>query len=167
MDIGESIVGAYMRYIRECEVVVYNTFLRDQQGELDVVALKTGEPRKVWLCEVTTHIGGMLYQGVGGADGTLKKLRDKLRTQRDTAKNDNVRSFVARKVKILTRLLEGPLPESHEAKATQGPAKAFKPPEEKSLSDAEILDGARYLVSIGKTELLTKAQTKALAKAGH
>lgn len=25
MDIGESIVGAYMRYIRECEVVVYNT----------------------------------------------------------------------------------------------------------------------------------------------
>ena len=26
MDIGESIVGAYMRYIRGCKVVVYNTF---------------------------------------------------------------------------------------------------------------------------------------------
>jgi len=78
MDIGESIVGAYMRYIRECEVVVYNTFLRDQQGEIDVVALKTGSPREVWLCEVTTHIGGMLYVGSGGSDGTISKLRDKL-----------------------------------------------------------------------------------------
>ncbi len=78
MDIGESIVGAYMRYIRGCEVVVYNTFLRDRQGELDVVALKTGTPRKVWLCEVTTHIGGMLYPGAGGTDGTVAKLRAKL-----------------------------------------------------------------------------------------
>lgn len=78
MDIGESIAGAYMRYIRECEVVVYNTFLRDQQGEIDVVALKTGSPREVWLCEVTTHIGGMLYVGSEGGDGTISKLRDKL-----------------------------------------------------------------------------------------
>ncbi len=38
MDIGESIVGASMRCIRECEVVVYSTFLRDRQGEIDVVA---------------------------------------------------------------------------------------------------------------------------------
>ena len=85
MDIGESIVGAYMRYIRECEVVVYNTFLRTQQGEIDVVALKTGEPRKVWLCEVTTHIGGMLYPATGGTDGTVSKLRDKLTRAHDFA----------------------------------------------------------------------------------
>jgi hypothetical protein len=85
MDIGESIVGAYMRYIRECEVVVYNTFLRDRQGEIDVVALKTGSPRKVWLCEVTTHIGGMLYAGSRGGDRTISKLRDKLRRAREFA----------------------------------------------------------------------------------
>jgi hypothetical protein len=78
MDIGESIVGAYMRYIRGCEVVVYNTFLRGQQGELDVVALKTGEPRRVWLWEVTTHIQGMLHVGTDGADGTVKKIGDEL-----------------------------------------------------------------------------------------
>jgi hypothetical protein len=78
VDIGESVVGAYMRYIRNCEVVVYNTFLRDRQGEIDVVALKTGPPREVWICEVTTHVGGMLYPGNGGADGTLSKLRAKL-----------------------------------------------------------------------------------------
>jgi hypothetical protein len=85
VDIGESIVGAYMRYIRSCEVVVYNTYLRDQQGELDVVALKTGPPREVWLCEVTTHVGGMLYPGPAGADGTPQKLRDKLQRAREFA----------------------------------------------------------------------------------
>lgn len=85
MDIGESIVGAYMRYIRKCEVVVYNTFLRDKQGELDVVALKTGEPRQVWLCEVTTHIKGMLYPGADSTDGTAKKLSDKLGRAREFA----------------------------------------------------------------------------------
>jgi len=85
MDIGESIVGAYMRYIRECEVVVYNTFLRDRQGEIDVVALKTGPPREVWVCEVTTHIGGMLYVGSGGSEGTVAKLRDKLERAREFA----------------------------------------------------------------------------------
>ena len=85
MDIGESIVGAYMRYIRGCEVVVYNTYLRDQQGELDVVALKTGPPRQVWLCEVTTHIGGMLYPGPAGSDGTPRKLCDKIQRAREFA----------------------------------------------------------------------------------
>jgi hypothetical protein len=85
VDIGESIVGAYMRYIRDCEVVVYNTYLRDQQGELDVVALKTGPPREVWLCEVTTHIGGMLYPGPTAANGTPRKLRDKLQRAREFA----------------------------------------------------------------------------------
>lgn len=77
MDIGESLVGAYMRYVRGCEVVVYNTFLRGQQGEIDVVALKT-EPRTIWLCEVVTHIQGMLYGGSGGSDATVERLRNKL-----------------------------------------------------------------------------------------
>ncbi|MBS1895438.1 MAG: hypothetical protein JST59_29410 [Actinobacteria bacterium] len=85
MEIGERIVGAYMRYIRECEVVVYNTFLRDQQGEIDVVALRTGPPREAWLWEVTTNIGGMLYPADGGADGTIAKLRAKLSRPREFA----------------------------------------------------------------------------------
>lgn len=85
MDIGESLVGAYMRYIRSCEVVVYNTFLRTEQGEIDVVALRTGTPRTVWICEVTTHIGGMLYPGTGGGNGTVAKLRAKIGRARDFA----------------------------------------------------------------------------------
>lgn len=76
MDIGESLVGAYMRHIRACDVVTYNTFLRGEQGELDVVAMRLAEPRTVWFCEVTTHIRGMAY-GKGNRE-TVARLHRKL-----------------------------------------------------------------------------------------
>jgi hypothetical protein len=53
-DIGESIVGSYLRYLIGCEVVVYNTQTPNVQGELDVIGIKTAAPRNVWLCEVIT-----------------------------------------------------------------------------------------------------------------
>lgn len=81
MDIGESLVGAYLRHIVGCQVVVYNSFFANRQGEVDVVGLELGEPRKVWLCEVTTHIGGMdLRRRERSAeqviDSKLSRLRD-------------------------------------------------------------------------------------------
>src|SRR5919204_4542867 len=82
-DIGESLVGSYLRYVVGCEVVVYNTHTLDVQGELDVIALKQGEPRTVWLCEVITHILGVLY-GSGYAD-TVAKIRDKIERARGFA----------------------------------------------------------------------------------
>jgi hypothetical protein len=82
-DIGESLVGSYLRYLKECEVVVYNVHTPDVQGELDVIGLKHGEPRVVWLCEVITHIRGVLY-GSGYA-ATVSKIRDKVGRARDFA----------------------------------------------------------------------------------
>jgi hypothetical protein len=67
LDMGESLVGAYLRHIRRCDVVVYNSFFADRQGEVDVVGLHQQDPRVVWLCEVTTHIDGMLLTGAGRA----------------------------------------------------------------------------------------------------
>ena len=81
---GESLVGSYMRYIRGCETLAYNTFLQGQQGELDIVAIKT-EPRCVWLCEVTTHISGMLIVGQGGDNRTIRKIGEKLKRAREFA----------------------------------------------------------------------------------
>lgn len=55
VDVGESLVGAYMRYVERCSIVIYNSFFADRQGEVDVVAVKPGnpgEPRVVYLCEV-------------------------------------------------------------------------------------------------------------------
>ena len=62
-DIGEGLVGAYMRYIEGCPIVLYNSFLADQQGEVDVVAVKPSHPgsaREVFLCEVTMPSLGRL-----------------------------------------------------------------------------------------------------------
>jgi hypothetical protein len=50
-DIGESLVGSYLRYIGGCEVVVYNV-QTEGQGEVDVIGLRLGQPRFVWFCEV-------------------------------------------------------------------------------------------------------------------
>ena len=77
MHIGESLVGAYFRHVVGCEVVTYNNFFADRQGEVDIIALKRGEPRTVWLCEVTTHIGGMLIVRKG-KNATEQVIADKL-----------------------------------------------------------------------------------------
>lgn len=78
-DIGESLVGAYMRHVERCSIVLYNSFFADQQGEVDVVAVKpgaAGTPRRVYLCEVTTHIKGMSRATVRRVPGKLARLRE-------------------------------------------------------------------------------------------
>ena len=74
LDIGESVVGAYLRYIAGCDFVVYGT-QTEKQGEIDVIGFQQSPPR-VWLCEVATHLDGLLY-GSGNAD-TLRKVRQKV-----------------------------------------------------------------------------------------
>ena len=43
MDVGESVVGAYMRQVRGCHTVAFNTRLPQGQGELDVVGVANGD----------------------------------------------------------------------------------------------------------------------------
>lgn len=82
-DIGENLVGSYLRYVVGCEFVVYNTQYPGIQGEIDVVAMKlSGEQREVWFCEVVTHIRGTMY---GTYDKTVTKLGDKLSRAKDFA----------------------------------------------------------------------------------
>ena len=64
MDMGESLVGAYMRQVRGCHTVAYNTFLPWGQGELDVIGVALPEndgPVRVWLAEVALHLDGLNY----------------------------------------------------------------------------------------------------------
>lgn len=78
-DLGESLVGAYMRHVERCAIVLYNSFFADQQGEVDVVAVKPGGPgraRLVYLCEVTTHIDGMASNMVKKVPAKLARLRE-------------------------------------------------------------------------------------------
>jgi hypothetical protein len=75
-DIGESLVGAYLRHIEQCSVVVYNNFFPDKQGEVDVVGIRGLAPRLIFLCEVTTRIDGMDTKTTGRIAGKLARLRE-------------------------------------------------------------------------------------------
>lgn len=83
-DIGENLVGSYLRYIERCQFVVYNTHLPGVQGEIDVLGLRLGEPRTVWFCEVITHIRGVLY---GTYDRTVTKIEEKVARARTFAEH--------------------------------------------------------------------------------
>lgn len=86
-DIGESIVGSYLRHIRECDLVLYNEFTGEKQGEIDVIGIKSGVQPEVWLCEVATHIAGLQY------DASAEKSRAKLVAKINRAKSYADRLF--------------------------------------------------------------------------
>jgi len=64
-DVGEFLVGAYLQLKLDCDVVDYN--VRPPGGglggleEMDVVGLNL-KSHRAYLCEVTTHIRGLLYK---------------------------------------------------------------------------------------------------------
>ncbi len=77
-EIGEYVVGASLKMIEECDFIDYN--VRPPGGgqkglaEFDVLGLNF-ESKTAYLCEVTTHILGLLYGK--GPDATINKIRDK------------------------------------------------------------------------------------------
>lgn len=82
LDIGESLVGSYLRYVEGCDFVVYET-RGAGQGEIDVIGMRL-QDRKVWLCEVAIHLAGLEY-GSGYA-GSRDKVRQKLDRAEELAK---------------------------------------------------------------------------------
>lgn len=78
IEMGEYVVGAYLKLVERCDVVDYDVRLPGGGlaglNELDVVGFCFKEG-KAFLCEVTTHIDGVLY-GSSSRD-TLAKLRSK------------------------------------------------------------------------------------------
>ena len=82
-EMGEYIVGAYLKLVLGCDVVDYNARppgggLKGL-GELDVIGFSFGE-RVAYLCEVTTHLDGLLIGS--SADATVSKLKAKHERQR-------------------------------------------------------------------------------------
>ena len=84
-EMGEYIVGAYLKLILECDVVDYNARPPGGGlaglGELDVIGLSFGRS-EAYLCEVTTHLDGLL---IGSGVGTIRKITDKFQRQRTYA----------------------------------------------------------------------------------
>jgi hypothetical protein len=87
VDVGESLVAAYMRQVRGAHTVALNTYLPWGQGELDIVAVAIpegdGSPPRVWLAEVAVHLDGLDY---GGYPKTVAKVTQKAATATRYAK---------------------------------------------------------------------------------
>jgi hypothetical protein len=77
-EMGEYLVGAYLKLVLKCGVVDYNARPPggglSGLGELDVIGFNFTS-RMVYLCEVTTHLDGLLIGK--GTDGTLTKIAAK------------------------------------------------------------------------------------------
>lgn len=62
---GEYLVGAYLKLVEQCDVVDYNVRTPggglEGLGELDVIGLNF-KTKTAYICEVTTHILGLLYK---------------------------------------------------------------------------------------------------------
>jgi len=85
-DIGEFIVGAHLQLIERCDFVDYNVRPpgggMEGLGELDVIGLSF-ETDTAFLCEVTTHIRGLLYKN---NRETVRRIKQKHDRQREYAK---------------------------------------------------------------------------------
>ena len=82
-DVGEYIVGAYLKIILKCDFVDYN--VRPPGGgmkglqELDVLGLDF-KNKTAYLCEVSTHIRGLRFT-------TIKRIINKHKAQKKYAAN--------------------------------------------------------------------------------
>ncbi len=95
-EMGEFLVGAWLKVIRKCDFIQYNARLPEPGlpglGEVDVIGLDL-KNKAAYLCEVTTHL-----QGLGYVDypTTMKKLHAKF--ERDKAFADKMlKDFHTRK----------------------------------------------------------------------
>ncbi len=63
-EMGELLVGAFQQVIQRCDIVCYNQRLSggglSGLNEIDVLGLRF-DRKTAFLCEVATHIGGLLY----------------------------------------------------------------------------------------------------------
>jgi hypothetical protein len=77
-NLGEEIVGEYLKTILGCDFVEYNLYTPDVQGEIDVVGINAGK-KEVYVCEVATHlITGLQYvkgTKLDNVDRFIKKFR--------------------------------------------------------------------------------------------
>lgn len=70
---GEMLVGAYHKFIGDCDFVTYQKTSLEQkaQTEVDVVGVDLDGQQEIYACEAVTHLGGMGY-------GSYQENRDRL-----------------------------------------------------------------------------------------
>ncbi|MDR0233136.1 MAG: hypothetical protein LBI82_13640 [Dysgonamonadaceae bacterium] len=54
-NLGEHLVGQYLRAVKNCDFVEYNLQTKFVQGEIDVVGINSAK-KQIYICEVATHL---------------------------------------------------------------------------------------------------------------
>ncbi|MCK5450860.1 MAG: hypothetical protein KAI70_03755 [Candidatus Omnitrophica bacterium] len=85
-EVGEYIVGAYLKIIKQRDIIDYNARPPhgglEGLGELDVIGLNS-KKKTAYICEVTTHIRGILYKD---NKTTVERIKKKHKRQKEYAK---------------------------------------------------------------------------------
>ena len=81
-EMGEYVVGAYLKEVLACDFVDYNVRPPggglEGLGEMDVVGLRFAD-QTAYICEVTTHLDGLQY---GTYKATIQRIKDKFGRQK-------------------------------------------------------------------------------------
>lgn len=140
-EMGEYVVGAYLRLRLNCDFVDYNVRPAGGGlkglGELDVVGLRF-EDQTAFLCEVTTHLGGLEYGR--GYEDTIAKIKEKYERQKAYA-TESLRPFPTRRFMFWSPVV----PEG------------FLTAELASLEGVELFVNAKYKLAV--EELRTEARS--------
>jgi hypothetical protein len=142
-EIGEFVVGAYLRLCEQCDVVDYNA-RSPQKGiqgmtEIDVIGLRFVD-QTAFLCEVATHLDGLNY---GSYAETVSRIRSKYDRQRAYA-TENLQSFATQRFMLWApRVPTGALTEFLA-----------------ELQGLELVINSDYTSRIEKLRSLAKATTK-------
>lgn len=88
-EIGEYVVGAYLKIIIGCDYVDYNVRPMEKGlkglSEFDVIGVKLEKGKEeVFLCEVSTHLDGLVYGS--NCQITFEKIVSKYKRQKDYRK---------------------------------------------------------------------------------
>lgn len=92
LEVGELIVGSYLKIIKECDIIDYN--VREPSGgllgleELDIVGIKF-DTKEAYICEATTHLDGL---NIGNNSKTIQKIATKHKRQIQYS-NEHLKDF--------------------------------------------------------------------------
>ena len=75
-NLGERLVGDYLRYIKQCDFVDYNVYTKTVQGEIDVIGINLTR-RAAYVCEVATHLTTGLQYVKNARPDTAERLTKK------------------------------------------------------------------------------------------
>ena len=101
-DIGEEIVGTWLKEVARCEFVEYGVKTQ-HQGEIDVVGLSL-ENDRAYICEAATHVHGLWYGDTTNANAL--KLVDKFARAIGWAEQ-HLRRFPSRTYMLWTPVVKG------------------------------------------------------------